>query len=151
MKSSFHSLIPFLPLFCNCRFRRLDSAPKFISWQAGISKGDSIFLNCTLLYSNGGWTTQKIAKYSIFMATSYDMTPVMHLTFWRSPVENALTILFDLTLFQCLGHFTFIALLESHWLIHSPRFINNFNLTFVVVTLCFINLESSETQCRVVS
>jgi hypothetical protein len=25
MKSSFHSPIPFLPLFCNCQFRRLDS------------------------------------------------------------------------------------------------------------------------------
>jgi hypothetical protein len=24
MKSSFHRLIPFLPLFCNCQFRRLD-------------------------------------------------------------------------------------------------------------------------------
>jgi hypothetical protein len=25
MKSSLHSLIPFLPLFCSCQFRRLDS------------------------------------------------------------------------------------------------------------------------------
>jgi hypothetical protein len=25
MKSSFHSLIPFLPLFCRCQFRRLDA------------------------------------------------------------------------------------------------------------------------------
>jgi hypothetical protein len=25
MESSFHSLTPFLPLFCNCKFRRLDS------------------------------------------------------------------------------------------------------------------------------
>jgi hypothetical protein len=27
MKSSSHGLIPFLPLFCNCQFRRLDSIP----------------------------------------------------------------------------------------------------------------------------
>jgi hypothetical protein len=25
MKYSLHSLIPFLPLFCNCQFRKLDS------------------------------------------------------------------------------------------------------------------------------
>jgi hypothetical protein len=38
MKSSFHSLIPFLPLFCNCHFRRLDSI-QFLSSRAHIPAG----------------------------------------------------------------------------------------------------------------
>jgi hypothetical protein len=38
MKSSFHSLIPFLPLFCSCQFRRLDSA-QFLCSQAHIPAG----------------------------------------------------------------------------------------------------------------
>jgi hypothetical protein len=39
----FHSLTPFLPLFCNCHFRRLDSVQFLCSQagQAGISKLDS--------------------------------------------------------------------------------------------------------------
>jgi hypothetical protein len=92
MRSSFHSLIPFLPLLCNCQFWRLDSiqclcskahilagwrletrfnsmplfpssyhgrlesrnstqfnasAPKLISWQAGVSKLYSIQRFCS--------------------------------------------------------------------------------------------------------
>jgi hypothetical protein len=35
MKSSFHSLLPFLPLFCNCQFWRLDSI-QFLCSQAHI-------------------------------------------------------------------------------------------------------------------
>jgi hypothetical protein len=63
MKSSCHGLIPFLPLFCNYQFRRLDSvqflcsqanipagwslqtrliSPNHISWQTGIPKLDSV-------------------------------------------------------------------------------------------------------------
>jgi hypothetical protein len=38
MKSSFHSRIPFLPLFCNCQFRRLDSI-QFLCSQAHILAG----------------------------------------------------------------------------------------------------------------
>jgi hypothetical protein len=38
MKSSFHSLIPFLPLFCNCHFRRLGSI-QFLCSQAHILAG----------------------------------------------------------------------------------------------------------------
>jgi hypothetical protein len=38
MKSSFHSLIPFLPLFCSCQFRRLDSI-QFLCSKAHISAG----------------------------------------------------------------------------------------------------------------
>jgi hypothetical protein len=41
MKSYFHSLIPFLSLFCSCQFRRLDpiqfQAPMLMSRQAGLS------------------------------------------------------------------------------------------------------------------
>jgi hypothetical protein len=36
MKSSFHSLTPFLLLFCSCQFRRLDSIKFLISRQAGV-------------------------------------------------------------------------------------------------------------------
>jgi hypothetical protein len=38
MKSSFHNLIPFLPLFCNCQFRRRDSS-QFLCSQAYILAG----------------------------------------------------------------------------------------------------------------
>jgi hypothetical protein len=38
MKSSFHSLIPFLPLFCNCQFPKLDSI-QFLCSQAHILAG----------------------------------------------------------------------------------------------------------------
>jgi hypothetical protein len=38
MKPSFHSLIPFLPIFCNCQFRRLDSI-QFLCSQALILTG----------------------------------------------------------------------------------------------------------------
>jgi hypothetical protein len=38
MKFSFHSLMPFLPLFCNCEFRRLDSV-QFLCSQAHILAG----------------------------------------------------------------------------------------------------------------
>jgi hypothetical protein len=57
MKPCFHSLIPFLPLFCNCQFN--SSTPKLISRQAGVSKLDSVLLNWTLLYNHLAWTMQK--------------------------------------------------------------------------------------------
>jgi hypothetical protein len=38
MESSFHSLIPFLPLYCSCQFRRLDSV-QFLCCQAHILAG----------------------------------------------------------------------------------------------------------------
>jgi hypothetical protein len=66
MKSSCHSLIPFLTLFCDRQFWRLESisssAPKFISWQAGVSKLDSTrprLLKWNLLYNNFARITQK--------------------------------------------------------------------------------------------
>jgi hypothetical protein len=54
MKSSCHSLIPFLPLFCNCQFQRLHSVQILCS-QAHIlescgSKLGSLFYNSSLLY-----------------------------------------------------------------------------------------------------
>jgi hypothetical protein len=50
MKSSFHSLIHFLPLFCNCQFRKLYWIQFLLSWQAGVSKLDAP-LSITVLYS----------------------------------------------------------------------------------------------------
>jgi hypothetical protein len=38
MKSSFYSLVPFLPLLCNCQFRRLDSI-QFLCYQAHVLAG----------------------------------------------------------------------------------------------------------------
>jgi hypothetical protein len=58
MKFSFHSLIPFLPLFCNCQFN--SSAPKLISWQAGVSKLNSVLFNWILPYNHFAQTTQKM-------------------------------------------------------------------------------------------
>jgi hypothetical protein len=45
MKSSCHSLIHFLPLFCSCQFRRLNSIQFLISRQAGVPKLDSVLLD----------------------------------------------------------------------------------------------------------
>jgi hypothetical protein len=64
MKSSFHNLIPFLPLFCNCQFRRLDSI-QFLCSQAHTLAGWRFesrltLLNWNLLYNNFARTTQKI-------------------------------------------------------------------------------------------
>jgi hypothetical protein len=64
MKSSFNSLIPFLPLFCNCQFRRLDSI-QFLCSHAHISAGwrletrNSTLFNWTFLYNSFARTTQK--------------------------------------------------------------------------------------------
>jgi hypothetical protein len=80
MKSSFHSLIPFLPLVYNCQLSSVpllpgsypgrlasrnstqfsSSAPMLISRQAGLAKLDSILLSWTLLYNHFARTTQKI-------------------------------------------------------------------------------------------
>jgi hypothetical protein len=53
VKSSCHRLIPFLPLSCTFKLRRL-------YWQAGISKLDSVLLNWTLLYNHFARSKQKI-------------------------------------------------------------------------------------------
>jgi hypothetical protein len=50
VKSSLHCLIPFLPLFCSCQFRRLDSIQFRAHIQAGFPKLDSSLPN-TVLYS----------------------------------------------------------------------------------------------------
>jgi hypothetical protein len=52
MKSSLHSLIPFLSLFCTCKLRRLDSV-QFLCSQAHITAGCRLetWLNHTLLLS----------------------------------------------------------------------------------------------------
>jgi hypothetical protein len=65
MKSSFHSLIPFLPLFCNCQFRRLDS----IQFQAHIpacwrskTRLFTYFLSCSMSKSRTKQKTASIVK-----------------------------------------------------------------------------------------
>jgi hypothetical protein len=72
MKSSFHSLVPFVPLFCNCHFRRLYSI-QFLCYQAQVPAfwrletrlSTSRLLFCTTLYCRTlhhnyfAWTTQK--------------------------------------------------------------------------------------------
>jgi hypothetical protein len=58
MKSSFHCRIPFLPLFYNCQFRRLDSM-QFLCSQAHIPAGWRLETEATLLYNHFERTTQK--------------------------------------------------------------------------------------------
>jgi hypothetical protein len=63
MKFSFRNLIPFLPLFCSCQFRRPDSI-QFLCSQAHILAGwrletRLILLNWTLLYSHFTRTKRK--------------------------------------------------------------------------------------------
>jgi hypothetical protein len=63
MKSSFHRLIPFLPLFCNCHFRRLDSIQLLCS-QAHIPAGWRLETRLTLLSNHFAQTTQKTQPLS---------------------------------------------------------------------------------------
>jgi hypothetical protein len=63
MKPSFHGLSPFLPLFWNCKFRKLDSV-QFLCSQAHIMSGWPLETRLTLLsfhlhYNNFARTTQK--------------------------------------------------------------------------------------------
>jgi hypothetical protein len=69
MKSSFHSLIPFLPLSCNCQFRILDLV-QFVHSQVHIPAGWRPELNSSIPtapvlsclthpYNHFAWTTQK--------------------------------------------------------------------------------------------
>jgi hypothetical protein len=48
VKSSYHSLIYFLPLFCSCKFQRLDSIQFLCSRQADVPKLDSSLHYCSL-------------------------------------------------------------------------------------------------------
>jgi hypothetical protein len=67
MKSSLNNLIPFLPLFCNCQIRRLDSI-QFLCFQDHILAAWRLEtrllnslngLNLNLLYNRLARTTQK--------------------------------------------------------------------------------------------
>jgi hypothetical protein len=63
MKYSFRSLIPLLPLFCNCKFRRLDSV-QFLCFQAHTPadwrlETQLTLLNWTFLYNHFARTTEK--------------------------------------------------------------------------------------------
>jgi hypothetical protein len=65
MKSSFHSLILFLSLFCSCQLRRLDSI-QFLCSQAHIPAGWRLETRLTLLkwtlYNHVARTAQKTAS-----------------------------------------------------------------------------------------
>jgi hypothetical protein len=68
MKSSLHSLILFLPLFCNCQLRKLDSI-QFLCSKAHIAAGWRLetrltLLNWTLLYNHFARATQKTQPLS---------------------------------------------------------------------------------------
>jgi hypothetical protein len=56
---SFHSLITFLPLLCNCQFRRLDSI-QFLCFQGHILAGWRLETQVILLYNHFSRTSQKI-------------------------------------------------------------------------------------------
>jgi hypothetical protein len=63
---SLHRLIPFLPLFCNCQFRRLDSVQFFCSqahnlagWRLKTRLTRLTLLKWTLIYDHFARTTQK--------------------------------------------------------------------------------------------
>jgi hypothetical protein len=63
MKSSFHNLIPFLPLFCNCQYQRLlSSIPLLPSSYPGRLASQN-WTDCSQLNSflcnHFSWTTQK--------------------------------------------------------------------------------------------
>jgi hypothetical protein len=51
MKSSFHSLIPFLLLFCNCQFRRLNSIQSLCSYPGRLASRNSTLHFLLLFYT----------------------------------------------------------------------------------------------------
>jgi hypothetical protein len=54
MRSSFHSLIPFLSLFCNCKFQRLDL----------------IQFLCSQVYIPTGWLDSSLPSIALYSAAS---------------------------------------------------------------------------------
>jgi hypothetical protein len=63
MKTSFHSLIPFLPLFCNCQFNSVSLLPSLYPGRLA-SRSSTRFYSTTasfgtLPYNNFAWTTRK--------------------------------------------------------------------------------------------
>jgi hypothetical protein len=88
MKPSLHSLIPFLPLLlnhlrlpslsvlcCNCQLRNstqfYSSAPKLISWQAGLSKLDTVLLLCSQARTLAGWPLETRLSSAPLLPSSY--------------------------------------------------------------------------------
>jgi hypothetical protein len=84
MESSFRSLIPFLSIFCNCQFRRLDSI-QFLCSQAHIPSGwrpeTRLFTSRRLLffeicpYNNSARTKQKIGLLCCWKGV---FSPLLH-------------------------------------------------------------------------
>jgi hypothetical protein len=98
MKPSFHNLIPFFPLFCNCRLS--SSAPYLISWQAGVSELDSIQFLCSEPHILAGW----------LLGTRLNSVPLLRTSYpGRLPSRNSTRLRLDSSL-----HF-FISTL------HGPR------------------------------
>jgi hypothetical protein len=67
MKSSFPSLVPFLPLFCNCKFQTLDSI-QFLCSQARIPavwRLETWLLSEILLYNHFAWTPRKTLSSTV--------------------------------------------------------------------------------------
>jgi hypothetical protein len=95
MQSSFHSLTPFLPLFCQLADSKDSTqfsscAPRFIPWQAGVSKLDSALYAARLSFSTwsrlltvsfydpSARTTQKTAslllRRLVYWSVAYQLT-----------------------------------------------------------------------------
>jgi hypothetical protein len=69
MKSSSHSLIPFLPLFCNCQFS--SSTPKLISRQAGVSKLEFVLYCSWQVKSQSYVTTDGSIGQSVLVSSTH--------------------------------------------------------------------------------
>jgi hypothetical protein len=87
MKSSFHSLIPFLPLFCNCQFRRLDSV-QFLCSQAHVLAGWRLELDSVLILS---------------FSTSLCYRTLLYNNFARNPQKTASVVKKACLMIRCLA------------------------------------------------
>jgi hypothetical protein len=96
MKSSYHSLIPSLPLFCSCQFRRLGSI-QFLYSQAHILAGwrlklDSSLSKSKLLYDWRFTANQFVLASSPLRLTTRNFFPQLNPCDISPYVTSSLTI-----------------------------------------------------------
>jgi hypothetical protein len=97
MKSSFHSLIPFLPLFCSCQFRRLDSI-QFLCSQAHIL---------------AGWSPETRLFISLYAAENFFVTTL------HGPRRKQLSIVEKACLLiRCLAMGLYVTIFIYSWLFY---------------------------------
>jgi hypothetical protein len=108
---------------------RLNSIPVFISWQAGVSKLDSILLNWILLYNDVARATQKTQDFYCYEGV---FTAPLHSNGSYSIAASVFVVAG-----MCLSSRCLVMYIYSNFAI--PAFGRH-------VTICFFSWESHETH-----